>query len=322
MEKIKIAVIDSCKNPYINDINQEKKCLGRNYDVSLIKVSNHCELPNNIGDYEGIISWYLVSLPKQLIARLDNCKIIVRAAVGFENIDIKFANERGILVANVPDYGTEEVADHTMTLLLCLIRNLFYCNNHVNQGGWQWKSIGKTIRLSDAEIGLLGFGRIGKAVAVRAKAFGLKVSFFDPYAPSGEEKSIAVKRYETLSEMLESVDILSIHVPLNEETHHIISDSEFTRMQDGITLINCARGGIVDTNAMLAALDSGKLSAVGLDVLEEEPTVPDELLYKDNVVITPHSAFYSDRSWEEIRMKSARNIMRYFNNEFIRDKVN
>jgi D-3-phosphoglycerate dehydrogenase/C-terminal binding protein len=306
----------------VDNVSIEKEILGDNFNIDLIKVSNPSELPQNLSEYDGIISWHLVPLSEDVVGILDNCKIIVRAAVGFDNIDIDCAKEKGIIVANVPDYGTEEVADHMLALLLGLVRKIYISNNHVIQGGWQWNVIGDTIRLSDAEIGLLGFGRIGKAVAVRAKAFCLKVSFFDPYVPSGEEKSLGVNRYESLQDMLKNVDFLSVHAPLNEETHHLIGFEEFDKMKNGAILINCARGGIIDTNAMLTALNTGKISALGLDVVEEEPAIPKALLDRDNVLITPHSAFYSDKALYDIRHKSARNILRYFNNEFIRDQVN
>lgn len=321
MLRKKVVVIDSHTNSYVSDTGPEASILGNGFEVEVLKVAKPEELVGRLGGVHGIISWHLVPLTTEVIESLDACEVIVRAAVGFDNIDVQTARARGIEVCNVPDYGTEEVADHAMAMLLALARRLKSTDEHVSKGGWNWNAIGNPKRIRGTTLGIVGFGRIGSALSVRAKAFGLDVLFYDPYVASGIEKSFGVRRTESLQELLAGSDWISLHAPLNPATRDLVSAREMQAMKPGAVLINSARGGLVHTPSLIDALDSGQVGAAGLDVVAEEPHIPAPLLLRSNVIISPHSAFYSTDSIGEIRHKSAWNIRRHFARQHLRDRV-
>ncbi len=233
------------------------------------------------------------------------CKGIVRAGVGFNNVDVEAAGSLGIVVCNVPDYGTEEVADHAIMLLIGVARRLGPCDRQVRKAGWDYHDAIGTPRLRNKSLGVVGCGRIGSATALRAKALGMDVVVYDPFVPQGVEKALGVRRSETLASLLEQSLFVSIHCYLDESTHHLIGAREIGLMPEGSYLINTARGPIVDQNAMIEALQNGKLAGAGLDVFENEPLDDDRLRAVPNVLLTPHSAFYSEEGFIELRTKTA-----------------
>ncbi len=301
---MKIGIIDSTRNCYVSQPDIEQACFG-DTPVRLFQVSGSDQLPDEIAECDGLISWHLVPVDAALIDRLDNCRAIVRAAVGYDNIDLAAARRRGIAVANVPDYGTEEVADHTLAMALGLLRHLRQGHRVVSNGSWDWREVGELPRLSMLRVGLIGFGRIGMAAALRFKAFGCDVAFYDPERDSGAEKSLGVRRCESLQELLATSDLISIHAPLTERTHHLISHREL-QLLEGKYLINTARGPIIDSSALLQALAHRRLRGLALDVYEDErqpiPALFDEA---DNVILSPHVAFYSQAALPELRHKAA-----------------
>lgn len=255
--------------------------------------------------------------------RLKKCRIIVRNGVGFDNVDIKAAGAKGIAVCNVTDYGTEEVADHSMALALAISRNLYAFKEQTKKMGWDWK-IGEGIlkRLRGRVFGIIGLGRIGTAVALRAKAFGYDVVFYDPHLSAGVEKSIGVRRAWKLDELIKQSDLISMHCPLNEETNRMLAREQFTMMKDGVFLVNTARGEIIDQNELKKALKSGKVAGAGVDVLGVEPPNDPELLQLSNIIVTPHAAFYSQESFDECRRNSALLVERYLKDGLIMNLVN
>lgn len=302
---MRVVIIDSNRGSYLQYPDIEQTTLQPEASAILHRVSTAEELIERIEDADAIISWHTIPLYADTLARLRRCRGIVRAAVGFDNIDIAFAADRGIPVCNVPDYGTEEVADHTLGLILALVRKIRLVDRHVRSGEWDWRAIGSVPRLRGMTLGLIGFGRIGSAVAKRAQAFGLNVAFYDPYVPSGTEKAHGVTRYETLHELIDSAQIITIHVLLTSETQHLISREELKRMTPETILINTSRGEVIDQEALIESIVSGSIGQVGLDVLSNEPNVPDELRISDRVLLTAHSAFYADASLAELRFKAA-----------------
>lgn len=257
-------------------------------------------------------------------ARLPRLKVLVRMGVGYDRVDRKAASARGILVCNVPDYGITEVADHAMALALALRRGVLL--HHERQradppAAWHWVEHPLVRRSSVQRFGILGLGRIGSAVALRAKAFGFRVLAYDPYQPNGIELALGVSRVQALDELLRASDILSIHTPLTSETRAMLGPSELALLPEGAVVVNTARGPILDIDALTEGLRSGRIAGAGLDVLPEEPpvtAVPALLAayrkrapwLEGRLVITPHAAFHTPEAWQDIRVKSAETMRR------------
>jgi C-terminal binding protein len=300
-----VSIVDSARDGYVEDPDVEREALHPAARVELCRLDDVCAVGDAAREAAVLIAWHRIPLPRPALEQLRHCRGIVRASVGYDNIDLEAATDLGVPICNVPDYGTEEVADHTLSLLLTLWRRLPALARHVRAGGWQWAAAGRLDRLRGTTLGIVGLGRIGTAVARRAQAFGLNVGFFDPYQPSGIEKAQAVVRHETLGDLLDWSRIVSLHVPLTAETRHMIGRAELERLGPDAVLLNTARGELIDQDALVEAVTGGRLGQVGLDVLSAEPRVPDELRASDRVLVTPHAAFYSDAALTELRRKSA-----------------
>jgi len=254
----------------------------------------------------------------------DSVGLMIRCGIGVDVIDVDVATERGIWVANVPDYCVEEVADHTMLLLLAAARQVRHFEASWQQEG-RWASLDyqPVGRLAGQTLGLIGLGRIGTAVARRAGGFGLKVIAVDPGVPDERFAAVGAERV-TLDELFARSDIVSVHTPLTPVTRHILGAESFARMKDGVVIVNASRGGLLDLAALDAALASGRVRAAGLDVLEGEPT-PDlaaPLLHRRNVIVTPHVAWYSQDARRELGIKAAQEALRYIRGERPRNLIN
>ncbi|XP_063703344.1 C-terminal-binding protein isoform X2 [Culicoides brevitarsis] len=266
----------------------------------------------------GALMWHTIILTKEDLEKFKALRIIVRIGSGVDNIDVKAAGELGIAVCNVPGYGVEEVADTTLCLILNLYRRTYWLANMVREG----KKFTGPEQVRDAAqgcarirgdtLGIVGLGRIGSAVALRAKAFGFNVSFYDPYLPDGIEKSLGLNRVYTLQELLFHSDCVSLHCTLNEHNHHLINEFTIKQMRPGAFLVNTARGGLVDDDALAAALKHGRIRAAALDVHENEPFNVFQGALKDapNLLCTPHAAFYSEAATTELREMAASEIRR------------
>lgn len=320
----RVLVLDSCTERHFSAPTVEEKILSE-FEVDLLHVSSHKELNSTILEkVDALILWACIPavvIGEDILSELKRCKVIVKAAVGYDNIDIRSAMRHSIPVYNTPDYGTEEVADHSVAMMLALVRRLKSTDHHVQNGGWDWKSIGRTPRVRGMKLGIIGFGRIGQAVAKRASSFGLEITFYDPHVPSGAEKSHGLHRSESLNELLQSSDIISINCSLTDSSLHLLGKQEFASMKRGVIIVNTARGSVIDTDALLSSLDSGVVAMAGLDVLECEPSIPSALRGRENVILTPHSAFYSDASFMEMREKSASMVRSSFEGRQLRNLV-
>lgn len=315
-------------------LEHERRILGDIADVKACLAMKEDDLAGVVDDAEALMIYHYITISRKTIERLKKCKLIVRCGVGFDNVDHKFARERGITVANVPDYGTEEVADSAIGLMLSLVRGINYMNSRgqSRQGQWEYTQVQPTNRLRGQTIGLIGVGRIGTATALRAKALGLDVLYYDPYVPDGRDKALGITRAETLSELLTRSDIVSLHCPRTPETIHIINRDTIAQMKPGTYLVNTARGGCVDANAVLWGIESGHLRGAGLDVLEVEPPPEDEPLLKawrnpehpahHRVILNPHAAFYSEQGLDDMRIKGSQNCRRVLLGEPARNVVN
>ena len=254
-------------------------------------------------------------LPGDLLRQLTRCKAIGRFGLGVDNIDIAAAAELGIAVTYVPDYCMHEVSDHAMALLLALARKIPLSNKLVQAGRWEMPAVVPIHRLAGRVLGLVGFGNIPRALAPKAKAFGLRVVTHDPYV---SQQALAAAGVESVSldRLLEISDFVSIHAPLVPATRGLFNAEVFGKMKAGALLINTARGPLVDEDALVSALDSGRLGGAALDVVAVEPLPKDSrLIGRDNVILTPHTAFYSVEALNELQTKCAADVARVLSGE-------
>jgi phosphoglycerate dehydrogenase-like enzyme len=300
-----VFILDSAEARHGADANVESEALRGCAEVRLLVLNRESDFFPYVDQADGIIVWHHLRFGAEVIARLVKTRIIVRNGVGYDNIDVAAAAARGIPVSNVPDYGTEEVADHTVALALALVRQLKPLMEDTGRGNWEWRTGAACRRVRELAFGIVGCGRIGTATALRAKALGFQTGFFDPYLAPGYEKAIGVARLDSLNELLEVSDIVSLHVPLTAETHRMINAAQFNRMKTTAYLVNTARGAVVCHDALVEALTAGKIAGAGLDVLEREPLGIASITKFPNCIVTPHSAFYSQESMVELRRKSA-----------------
>jgi phosphoglycerate dehydrogenase-like enzyme len=304
LEGVRILVLDSRRNSYVSDLSIEAHIFGPGVDLTLVHADSVRELPAAALACDGIICWHLIALPAQALARFRQCRALVRAAVGVDNIDLGAARAQRMAVANVPDYGIGEVADHTLAMALALLRKLALGNARVRAGSWDWRALGSLPRLSEVTIGLVGLGRIGAAVAQRMRAFGCPVLFHDPYRDSGWEKSLGIERCETLDTLLDRATLVSLHCPLTPETTGLIGKAELQRLA-GKFLVNTARGALIEPHALSQAVADRQLAGVALDVYADEANPPPAVMLAPEVLWSPHAAFYSDCALVELRHKAA-----------------
>ena len=260
------------------------------------------------GAAEGLLVQYS-PLTARVLRELKRCRGIVRYGVGVDTIDLRAATELGIVVSNVPDYGTEEVSDHALALMLNLTRKIYRADGLVKRGVWDFTLMKPVPRLGDLTLGIVGFGRIGSSLARKAEVLGMRIIACDPYMPPS-----AIPGYVTilgLEELITTADVVSIHCPLNAETKNLLSAERIVRMKPGAYLVNTARGGIVDEDALARALNEGLLAGVALDVLAVEPIRPDHpLLRQPDFLCTPHMAWHSSQAERDLKRKAAEEIAR------------
>jgi len=259
--------------------------LRSSYDVDSLELSQE-ELLNNIGNYDALIVRSRTKVTKEIIEKGRNLKVIARAGVGVDNIDVEAAKKKGIVVVNAPTGSTVSVAELTMGLIISIARQIPQADKSVKEGKWEKKRFEGT-ELAGKILGLIGLGRIGTQVAERARAFGMETVGFDPYLTEEKAKEKGVKLL-SLEELLRVSDFVSIHCALTPETMGMIGEKELAKMKKTAYLINSARGGIVDEEALYEALKAGRIAGAALDVFEKEPPSGSPLLSLDNVVFTPH----------------------------------
>jgi C-terminal binding protein len=329
-EKPRVYITDFLKD----DLSVEKGILGDLAEVRALGAEREEQLAGRIEDASCVMMYHFLSVGAGTIARLRNCRLIVRCGVGIDNVDIRAARARGIPVCNVPDYGTEEVADSAIGMLLSLARGTHLLNSTLRSGTEAWTYTGAVpvFRLRGRTFAVVGMGRIGTAASHRAKALGMNVIFYDPYVPDGWERAHGVRRAETLEELLPRADVLSLHCPLTPETETMIRAEQIGSMPRGSFLLNTARGKVLDTPAVPPAIRSGQLAGAGIDVLPAEPPAEDDPLvsaWRDpgdpchhRIILTPHAAFYCEEGLMDIRVKSAHACRRALLGQPLRNVVN
>ncbi len=308
---------------FLDETSLEAPVLEDIASLVLCKAIQEEELVGNLPHADAILLFHdIPHLGEASFALAPRCRCVVRAGVGYNNIDLRAATRHGVVVCNVPDYGTEEVADHAIMFLLALARRLVPCHEAIRSGTWHYQTAQGTPRLRGKTLGLIGCGRIGTATAVRAKALGLDVVFFDPYLREGMDKALGIRRVHRLEELLEQSHFISLHCYLDEATRHLVNAETIARMRPGVVLINTARGPCIDEQALLDGLDSGRIAAAGLDVVEREPLTDSRLREHPHILFTPHSAFYSVEGFVELRTKAAEEVRRVLLGEPPRNPVN
>lgn len=272
-------------------------------------------------DATAILAGSLPRFPAPVLEALPRLRAIVRFGIGVDNIDLEAAAARGIRVANVPDYCIPEVATHTAALILTVARRLLPAARSARDGRWDVAAVRPLPACEAQTVGLVGLGRIGQAVAERLWPFGFRLLAADPAIPAEVARGLGVA-VVPLETVFAEADILTLHVPLTGATRHLVSREALARMRPGAYVVNTARGGLVDEQALLEALDAGRLAGAALDVLEQEPPPPDHpLLRHPRVLVTPHVAWYSERAAVEMRRKAAEEVRRLLTGEPLRNPV-
>lgn len=322
---------------YQDDAIIERGTAGPDVDWDIFRERDAAKVtPEAWAACDAMVVWHEIKVDGPLLDRSPRCRIVVRAGVGFDHIDLEAAAERGIPVCNTPDYGTSEVADHAMALMLALRRGIVSYHQHLvasPQAGFDYTLAPLVSRLRGRTFGIIGLGRIGTATALRAKAFGMNVLAYDPLVSRGTEIALGVERRDSLAEVLAISDVVSIHCPLTPETRQMINATTLRQMKHEAILINTARGGIVDTDALIEALRSGVIAGAGIDVLPTEPPKADdemmrtyagrsEPLIGDRLIVTPHAAWSSPESVADARRLAVETAMLYLRDGKLRNLVN
>ncbi|HEY2911062.1 MAG TPA: C-terminal binding protein [Gemmataceae bacterium] len=330
MPRFRVVVAD-----FLTDaLAPEREILGDIADIVALDAASEADLAGKIENADAVMVYHNIAITPATIANLKQCKLIVRCGVGFDNVDHVYARGRGIPVGNVPDYGTEEVADSAIGLALALARGINFFNNRLQrkEGAWAYMQGSPILRLRGRVFGIIGLGRIGTAAAIRAKALGMDVAFYDPLKQDGYDKALGIRRVEKLDDLLMQAFILSVHCPLTPQTKHIVDARAIGLMPRGSFLVNTARGATVDAAAIPDAIRSGRLAGAGIDVLPDEPPPEDHPLLaawrspndpcRDRVILNPHSAFYSEEGLRDMRVKGAQACRRALLGEPLRNVVN
>ena len=319
-----------------DDAQIEREILGAEFELAVHHELTADRIPDDRWSAaDALIVYYGVPVERALVERLTNCRILVRAGVGYDHIDIAACGERRIPVCNVPDYGTTEVADHAIALMLGLARGLVSYHARLladPHAGWHWAGAPLVRRLRGARFGVVGLGRIGTAAARRAHGLDMEISFYDPLLPDGVDLAQGYRRAPSLEALLAEADVVSLHCPLTAENANLIDARALGAFKKGALLINTARGGLVDLGALETALRDGGVGGAGLDVLPAEPPDPSHPLIQafrrrepwldGRLLLTPHVAWLSPDGRADLRRKSAETVRDYLVGGRLRNCVN
>lgn len=298
MGKFKVVYTD---NIYKDNEIEYRRFAEAGYDFSVASSHDKETLKKECADADAVMLSF-IEMDEELINSLQKCKVIVRCGMGFNNVDIPAATKRGIMVANVQKYCLDEVSDHAVALMLTLIRKTAYLSRLLRDGIWDPAKARPIPRMNDLTLCLYGLGGISSRFATKAKAFGMHVAAYDPFLPAEYFEQMGVERIAEEDELFRRADVLSVHLPLNKSTAKIINGEKLALMKPTAIFLNLARGGLVDEEALIKALQDGKLGGAGLDVLADEfPSMDNPLFRMDNVIVSPHIAYYSEGSDVDLR---------------------
>jgi D-3-phosphoglycerate dehydrogenase len=282
--------------------------LREHFDVELGFDWDNEQLAERLGEYDGILIRSATKLTADLIERGTRLRVIGRAGVGVDNVDVEAATKRGIVVANAPESNVVTAAEHTMALLLALARNIPQAYESLTAGRWE-RSKFSGVELYEKTLGILGFGRIGQLVAQRARGFGMRVLAFDPFVSAERYRELRVEKADGPEDIYAQADFVTIHLPKTPETENFLDADAFAKMRDGVRILNVARGGLIDEAALQAALDSGKVAGAALDVFPSEPMTENPLFAYPNVVVTPHLGASTAEATDRAGYQSAEQVV-------------
>jgi D-3-phosphoglycerate dehydrogenase len=302
-------------------LDVERKILEGRANLIPLQTRKPEEFLIQAADCDGLLNTYAGPITADVIAKMPKCKIIARYGIGVDTIDLLAATAAGIIVTNNPSYCIEEVAESAMTLLLACARKVVYFDRRVQDGHWEITSSKPIFRVAGSTLGLVGFGNIARQVAIRAAAFGMRLRYFDPYVAQGQFNAPGTKI--EFDELLQESDFVSLHPPLTPQTRQLMNDAAFSKMKATAFLINCSRGPIVDTEALVRALDKSALAGCALDTTDPEP-LPDKhpLRGRNNVIINPHAAWYSEQAMSGLQSGAPNEVRRVLSGEWPRNVVN
>lgn len=291
-------------------------------DVEVVRQPNlsPTDLLSVIGDYDALLVRSQTQVTAEVLAAGKKLKVVGRAGVGVDNIDINAATEAGVVVINAPDGNTVSTAEHSFAMLMAVARNIPQAHKKLTEGTWDRKSF-QGVELNNKVLGIIGLGRIGTEVAKRAKAFGMTVLAYDPFLTEERAQKLGVT-HATVDDICRQADFITVHTPLTKETRHIISSREFAKMKDGVRIINCARGGIIDEKALYEAILTGKVAGAALDVFEVEPPVDNPLIGLPQVVVTPHLGASTVEAQENVAVDVSGEILKVLRGEPFKNAVN
>jgi D-3-phosphoglycerate dehydrogenase len=315
--KAKVVITD-----YVwESLDVEKKTLGDLAELVALKTKKPEEFIDAAKDCDALLNTYAGPITAEVMAKMPKCRIIARYGIGVDTIDLDAATRAGIIVTNNPTYCIEEVAEHTMALLLACARKIAFYDRLVRAGRWEVPPGKPIYRLVGRTLGLVGFGNIARAVAVRAAAFGMRVLYADPFVKEGQFDVPGAKA--ELDVLFREADFVSLHPPLTPETRKMMNDAAFSRMKPSAFLINCSRGPVVDTEALVRALDAKKIAGCALDTTDPEPLPdPHPLRGRDNVIVAPHAAWYSEQAMAGLQAGAPGEVRRVLSGEWPVNVVN
>jgi D-3-phosphoglycerate dehydrogenase len=311
----RVLISDSLSKEAVEILEKEKE-----FKVDVNTKLTPEELKKVIKDYDALLVRSATKVTKDIINAADKMKIIGRAGVGLDNVDVDAASKKGIIVVNTPGGNTISTAEHTLSMILALSRNIPQADVSMKKGDWERKKF-MGVELYGKILGIVGLGRIGAEVAKRAISFGMKVLAYDPYLSAEKAKDLGIELVD-LATIFKSADYITVHTPLTEDTKHIISDKEFAIMKNGVRIINCARGGIVDEKALVKAIEAGKVAGAALDVYENEPPKDVKLLGLEKLVLTPHLGASTEEAQMNVAIDVANTVRDALLNRGIRNAVN
>ncbi len=312
----KILVSDSLSEEGLKILSENKE-----FEVTVKAGMKPEELKEVIKDYDALVVRSATKANKEIIEAAHKLKVIGRAGVGLDNVDLAAATERGIVVMNAPAGNTISTCEHTMSMLLSLARSIPQANSSTKKGEWK-RSKFMGVELYQKTLGIIGLGRIGREVAKRAASFGMKIKGYDPYLSKEVAEDLGIEVVE-LNDLLKGSDFITVHVPLTDDTNHLISGKQFELMKKGARVLNCARGGIIDEKALVQAIKDGKIAGAALDVFENEPPEPDsELLKLDNVIVTCHLGASTEEAQVNVAIEIAECVGDFLLGKGIRNAAN
>lgn len=315
--KAKVVLTD-----YVWDsLDVEQRTLEGLADLVPLKTKTPDEFLGEAADCDALLNTYAGPITAEVMAKMPKCRIIARYGIGVDTIDLEAATQAGIIVTNNPTYCIEEVAEHTMALMLAAARKVAFYDRLVRAGRWEVPPGKPIARIAGSTLGLIGFGNIARRVAACAAALGMRVLYCDPFVKEGQFD--APGRKMELNAMLAESDFVSVHPPLTRETRKMVNDEAFSRMKPNAVIINCSRGPVIDTDALVRALDARKITGCALDTTDPEPLPnPHPLRGRDNVIINPHAAWYSEEAMKGLQAGAPGEVRRVLSGEWPINVVN